>query len=145
MLLIRNNFADYFTEGRLISISLSRELFTLEQEWRPTFEHKGGMNNNSCVPNGKYILREHFRPSGKRVLLLINPDLDVYPFACDKAGRFLIEMHAGNRPEHCKGCILPGLRRETARVWDSALAMRLILEAFDRGDNQLTIKSFETG
>lgn len=122
-----------------------QEVFTLEQEWRASFEHRGGMNNNSCVPNGKYILREHWRPSGKRVLLLVNPYLDVYPFECDKPGRFLIEMHSGNKPEQCKGCILPGLRRETARVWDSRSAMQMILQAFDVGDRQLTIKSYDTG
>jgi len=113
---------------------------TVEQEWRPTAP--GGEPNNSCVPAGQYKLIPHVRPSGDKVVALINPGLGVYYQADDRpngVGRYLILIHAGNTSKDVIGCIAPGLGRSGQSVTSSRAAMKKILEYIGDDEAELTI------
>lgn len=149
MELERRTFADDFTAGVLTSPHLEEPLFTLEQEWRADTRHLGGENNNSCVPNGTYGLRPFIRPrNGLIVPLLYNSDLGVYDsedYLPPEGGRFLILMHPGNTIKDIVGCIASGIYKEhTWSVNDSRDAQALIMQAFNAGDKELIITSFDT-
>jgi hypothetical protein len=116
------------------------DLYTIEQEWRPTAP--GGEPNNSCVPAGKYQLIPHTRPNGDEVVALINPGLGVYYEAADRpngVGRYLILIHAGNYSTDIVGCIAPGLGRHDLMVTQSRDAMDFLLGYIGDDDAEITI------
>lgn len=103
-------------------------LHTVEQEWRPTAP--GGEPFNSCVPAGQYRLIPHVRPSGDRVVALVNHGLGVFYEEMDRireVGRYLILMHAGNTSDDVVGCIAPGMSRDGEFVGSSRNAMAIIM------------------
>ena len=119
-------------------------LHTVEQEWRPTAP--GGESFNSCVPAGRYELKLHVRPNGKKVVALINPGLGVYYEDLDRpggVGRYLILMHPGNTHEDVVGCISPGLGRSNQMVTSSRKAMKKIMEYIGDEEAQLLIRDAE--
>lgn len=149
MKIIRNNFAEAYTEGVWTSDFIEDDIFTLEQEWRPDKTHLGGTNDNSCVPNGTYTLRGFRRPkNGILVPMLYNKDLGVYRSKIElppEGGRFLILIHPGNRVEDVVGCICCGLWKQgPGHVGSSRDAQALIVQAFNEGDKELEIVSFDT-
>ena len=118
-------------------------LATIEQEWRPDPKRSGGESNNSCVPAGTYRLIPHTRPSGAKVLALINETLGVYYLSDDmpaQGGRFLILLHAGNSSKDVVGCIAPGLGKSGVTVTSSRLAMEKIMTYVGNDDAELTIR-----
>ena len=149
MKIVRNHFHDAYVNGLLTSDHFEDTLFSLEQEWRPAKDHLGGTNNNSCVPDGIYELIPFVRPkNGLIVPQLYNPDLGVYKFVDDlppEGGRFLNLMHPGNTPEDIEGCIACGTwLREPGWVGNSRDAQAYIMQAFNAGDRELIIESFDT-
>ena len=139
LMLQREEPTDVETMGRL---SFGDEtLHTVEQEWRPTAP--GGESFNSCVPAGRYDLRLHVRPNGKKVVALINPGLGVYyeevdrPFSC---GRYMILIHPGNTHVDVVGCISPGLGRSNQMVTNSRDAMKKLMAYIGDEDTELLIK-----
>lgn len=45
-------------------------------------------------------------------------------------GRTAVQIHRGNEPDNTKGCILPGITKDTDRVWNSKVALdKIMLEA----------------
>ena len=103
-------------------------LHTVEQEWRPTAP--GGEPFNSCVPAGQYRLIPHVRPSGDRVVALVNHGLGVFYEEMDRireVGRYLILIHAGNTSDDVVGCIAPGMSRDGEFVGSSRNAMAIIM------------------
>lgn len=83
-------------------------LATIERPWIPVPEHRGGKLRESCVPDGRYLLRHHQGPRFQDVWALINPALDVYDEPRDR-GRSAILIHAGNTVGDVVGCIAVGL------------------------------------
>lgn len=117
-----------------------KTLHTVEQEWRPTMP--GGESGNSCVPAGKYRLVPFTRPSGAKVVALINHGLGVYLNPEDRpsgVGRFLILIHAGNTSADVEGCIAPGLSRSNNFVGSSRDAMKLLMEYIGDEEAELVI------
>ncbi len=108
-------------------------LSTIERPWLPTAP--GGKPFESCIPPGDYELIPHLRPSGDRVLALINPGFGVFYQNEDRVnevGRYLILIHAGNWVEDVVGCIAPGggkaVTERGPMVTNSRNAMKLIKE-----------------
>ena len=118
-----------------------KTLHTVEQEWRPTMP--GGESNNSCVPAGRYRLIPHVRPSGRKVVALVNHGLGVYRYSEDRptglVGRFLILIHAGNTSADVVGCIAPGLSRSGNFVGSSRKAMKVLMEYIGDDEAELVI------
>lgn len=137
--LTRESSTDTETMGRLKFNGV--ELHTVEQEYRPTAP--GGEPNNSCVPAGDYKLIPHTRPSGRKVLALVNPGLGVYYQADDRpngVGRFLIMIHAGNTHKDVIGCIAPGLGRSGQMVTSSRKAMKKLMEYMGDDGGEIQIR-----
>ena len=149
MKLTRNHFHTTYTGGQLASRFFDDLLFTIEQEWRADPDHLGGTNNNSCVPNGSYELIPFIRPkNGLMVPQLVNPDLGVYKGENDvpeEGGRFLILIHPGNTVQDIVGCIASGMwKAKDNSVNDSRDAQMHVIQAFNEGDRELIIESFDT-
>lgn len=147
MKIIRNNFNEEYTEGRLYSSSIELPIFTLERPWKIDSLRPGGQNEVSCVPNGEYTLSSFLRPKNQMLVpQLVNLNLGVYRQEANlppSGGRFLILIHPGNYIEDIIGCIAPGLGREPGKVWRSQKAFAKVWAAFKDGDDMLTIKSYE--
>lgn len=91
---------------------------TIERPWMPNLA--GGLSGApflSCVSPGLYKLERFVRPSGEKVFILSNPQLDVYqrpadiPKGREAASRYLVLIHTANYVENVVGCIGPGLKR----------------------------------
>ena len=120
-------------------------LHTVEQEWRPTAP--GGESFNSCVPAGRYELRQHVRPNGKTVVALVNPGLGVYYEDLDRpfsVGRYMILIHPGNTHADVVGCIAPGLGRSGQMVTNSRDAMKKLMEYIGDEPTEILIKDAES-
>jgi len=142
LILQREEPTDVETMGRLTVSGMT--FHTVEQEWRPTAP--GGESFNSCVPAGRYELKFHVRPNGKKVVALINPGLGVYYEDLDRphsVGRYLILMHPGNTHVDVVGCISPGLGRSGQMVTSSRDAMKQIMQAIGDGPAELLIRDAE--
>lgn len=120
---------------------------TLERPWIPIDEHKGGKNFESCVPAGTYNLLQHTRSSGKVVVALENPLLDVYYRQDDvpnSGGRWKILIHSGNWVKDVVGCIAPGLSKPVGAsvpmVTHSRAAVAQIMDYIDGKDAELEIR-----
>jgi len=150
MKIIRHNSDHDFTGGHLTSEFIEPELFTLERPWIPSTTHLGGMNDVSCIPNGTYKLVPFKRPKKDNIIVpqLLNKELGVYLFEDEmppEGGRFLVLMHPGNKVVDIVGCICSGTwKQQPYEVNSSRDAQALIMQAFNEGDRELTIKSFDT-
>lgn len=86
---------------------------TIERPWIRG-PNPGGMSFESCIPDGRYELVPHTRPSGDKVVALVNPELGVWYQKADRPdvwGRYLVLIHTGNFSHDVVGCIAPGLGR----------------------------------
>ena len=109
-------------------------LATMEKPWVPHPDgHKGGKNNESCIPEGLYQIHWHERSSGAVVPALTNQDLGVWYTEHERPagiGRYLILIHAGNWSHDVIGCIAPGMSKNAPgdgpMVRHSGDAMKLI-------------------
>ena len=94
-----------------------KKFFTIERTWLPDPVCKSGRKYESCVSEGTYLLHNFTRPSGEKVFMLSNPQLDVYEFPADvpkgreNSTRTLVLIHAANFVHDVIGCIGPGLSR----------------------------------
>jgi len=98
------------------------------------------------VPDGAYELVRHARPNGDVCVALRNPALGVFyseEHLPPEGGRTLILVHAANFVSELIGCIAPGLNRTINEnrhmVTASRQAMRVVMAAFEAGDNKLEI------
>tara|TARA_R110000851_G_scaffold271829_1_gene424541 strand:- start:1010 stop:1528 length:519 start_codon:yes stop_codon:yes gene_type:complete len=114
LLLIRDFYTTKSTLGKLY---LNGELFcnTLELAW------KDNQRSVSCIPEGEYDVRIRLpRESATRdyLHLLVKEVKD----------RSYILFHIGNTPKDTKGCILVGMKRGENRIYDSRIAMDLLIK-----------------
>ena len=114
LLLIRDTFTENSTIGELF---LNGELFcdTLENPW------KDNQRNISCIPEGEYKVRLRLaRESATRDYLHL--------LVQDVPNRDWILFHRGNSAKDTSGCILVGLNSEQDVVYNSILAMNLLVK-----------------
>ena len=114
LLLIRDTFTENSTIGELF---LNGELFcdTLENPW------KDNQRNISCIPAGEYKVRlRPARQSATRdyVHLLVQ----------DVPDRSYVLFHRGNTAKDTRGCILVGKGTQQDVVYNSTLAMGLLMK-----------------
>ena len=114
LLLIRDSFSDKSTMGKLF---LNGELLcdTLENPWLDN------QKNISCIPAGEYKVRiREAKESGSRNYnhLLVQ----------EVPNRKYILFHRGNYPKDTSGCILVGFDSQQDVVYNSTLAMDLLMK-----------------
>ena len=102
MKLTRLEYTDKSTIGRL---EIGKDWWFILED--PVRQEK--IYGETAIPSGSYQIVPAYSPSMRRILplLLAVPN---YP------GIFI---HAGNQPEHTKGCLLPGKERSLDSVWRS--------------------------
>ena len=114
LLLIRDDFSEKSTLGKLF---LNGEMFcdTLELSWLDN------QRSISCIPEGEYKvrLRTAKESATRDYLHLLVQDVE---------GRSYILVHIGNYPRDTKGCILVGQSRQQDSVYNSRLAMELLIK-----------------
>jgi hypothetical protein len=114
LLLIRDTFSDKSTLGELF-INGERFCDTLENPWI------NNKKNVSCIPRGEYKVRLRLaRESATRDYLHL--------LVQDVENRSYILFHRGNYPKDTSGCILVGLGSEQDVVYNSTLAMDLVIK-----------------
>ena len=114
LLLIRDTFSDKSTIGELF-INGERFCDTLENPWI------NNKKNVSCIPRGEYKVRLRLaRESATRDYLHL--------LVQDVENRSYILFHKGNYPRDTSGCILVGLGSEQDVVYNSTLAMDLVMK-----------------
>ena len=114
LLLIRDTFSDKSTIGELF-INGERFCDTLENPWI------NNKKNVSCIPRGEYKVRLRLaRESATRDYLHLLVE--------DVENRSYILFHIGNTPKDTSGCILVGLGSEQDVVYNSTLAMDLVMK-----------------
>jgi len=114
LLLIRDTFSEKSTIGELF-LNGERICDTLENPWLDN------QRNISCIPEGEYKVRLRLpRESATReyIHLLIK----------DVPNRDFILVHRGNYPSQTQGCVLVGLSSEQDVVYNSTLAMDLLIK-----------------
>lgn len=147
MILTRNHFHKEYVEGEMTGVMIDVPIYMLEQNWTSSLDHRGGLNFESCVPNGRYDLLPYKRSNGDLVFRLIRASLNVYSTKRQArksgGGRWDILAHSANYPTEIVGCMAPGLSREPGRVWSSRDAMKILMKSFE-SIPVLVIKSYET-
>jgi len=114
LLIIRDTFSDKSTIGELF-INGERFCDTLENPWI------NNKKNVSCIPKGEYKVRLRLaRESATRDYLHLLVE--------DVENRSYILFHIGNTPKDTSGCILVGLGSEQDVVYNSTLAMDLVMK-----------------
>ena len=114
LLLIRDTFTENSTLGELF-INGERFCDTLENPW------VNNKKNVSCIPRGEYKVRLRLaRESATRDYLHL--------LVQDVENRKWILVHRGNYPKDTSGCILVGLGSEQDVVYNSTLAMDLVIK-----------------
>ena len=114
LLIIRDQFTEKSTIGKLF---LNGEKFcdTLE------LPYLDNQRSISCIPLGEYKVRlRTARESATRDYLHL--------LVQDVEGRSYILVHIGNYPKHTKGCILVGQSRKQDAVYNSRIAMELLMK-----------------
>jgi len=114
LLLIRDTFSEKSTIGELF-LNGERICDTLENPWLDN------QRNISCIPEGEYKVRLRLpRESATRhyIHLLVK----------DVSNRDYILFHRGNTAQDTRGCILVGLSSEQDVVYNSTLAMDLLIK-----------------
>jgi hypothetical protein len=114
LLLIRDTFTENSTIGELF-LNGERMCDTLENPWQEN------QRNISCIPEGEYKVRLRLaRESATRDYLHLLVE--------DVPNRDWILFHRGNSAKDTSGCILVGLNSEQDVVYNSILAMNLLVK-----------------
>ena len=114
LLIIRDTFTENSTIGELF-INGERFCDTLENPWL------NNQRNISCIPEGRYKVRLRLpRESATRDYLHL--------LVQDVPNRDYILFHIGNTAKDTSGCILVGQGSEQDVVYNSQLAMDLVIK-----------------
>lgn len=135
LLLIRQLYAPNVTLGKLHVGNLV--LCTLEEPWYADPDGPGGQKreagkDESCIPDGNYVLYQHSGHIQKNVWCFSNQALGVYRYPYDipmgqKWGRASVLIHAGNTTDDILGCCLVGLRHGELKGKPAVLESRVAL------------------
>jgi hypothetical protein len=122
----RSTIGDLELNGR-------RECYVLEDPVRPK-----KIKAHTAIPVGTY-----------RVVVTWSPRFKVMmPLLVDVPNYEGVRIHAGNRPEHTEGCLLPGRTKSVDFVGNSRVAYRALLakiqKAIKRGED-VVLDIVETG
>jgi len=131
--LIRDSYGDKETLGKFVDEVGMTMAHTIERPWIMGPD-PGGMSFESCVPDGIYQLVPHTRPSGRKVVALVNPDLGVWYQKEDRPdtwGRYLVLIHSGNYVEDIVGCVAPGATRTIANNRRMVTSSRATMDKLD--------------
>jgi len=151
MILTRFAYTPTEVQGELVA-GVHR-FFTIERPWVPG-PNLGGVNFESCIPDGDYTAEPYRRQNGDWSIRLVNPALGVYrtrDSRPDGRGRWACLIHIGNYAHDVVGCIAPGfdrgvrwstkLRRSAPWVGPSGAAMEELLGYFRQsGDRTLSVR-----
>lgn len=151
--LVRWAYGSTFTLGSLL-VGGDFQVATLERPWIPdpdTDAELAGKENESCVPDGEYLLRPHISekyPADEWAYALINPELGVYYSDIDipkgqRFGRSRILIHPANYVRQLQGCIAPGRKHNFTvepTVQDSVPAMNMLRAALGKATHRLVIR-----
>lgn len=104
----------YLPTATLGLLRIGAEQFeTIERPWVPDPDGPGGEAQQSCIPDGRFVLRPWQSPKFGPVYLFEAPDLGVYATerpAGAKYGRTHCLLHAANQVSELLGCVAPGMR-----------------------------------
>ena len=122
LILLRDSYTTKSTIGKLF---LNGEMFcdTLELAW------KDNQTSISSIPLGSYAARLRLAAeSGSRdyMHLLVK----------DVPDRKYILFHIGNTPKDTRGCILVGMKRGKDRIYESTIAMQLLIKEIQNLGNK---------
>lgn len=120
----------------------------IERPWIPDPDGPGGEAQQSCIPDGRYILRPWESPKFGPVYLFEAHELGVYATekpAGAKYGRTHVLLHAANEVAELLGCVAPGMRAGilNGKHWlhESRKALARISELLGRTDvHSVTIR-----
>tara|TARA_R110002012_G_scaffold318122_1_gene535686 strand:+ start:3052 stop:3534 length:483 start_codon:yes stop_codon:yes gene_type:complete len=114
LLIIRDTFSENSTIGELF-VNGERFCDTLELPW------KNNVRNISCIPDGEYNVRLRYpRESATRDYLHL--------LVQEVPSRDYILFHRGNSADDTSGCILVGQGSQQDIVYNSTLAMDLLIK-----------------
>lgn len=121
---------------------------TIEKPWVPDPDGPGGEAQQSCIPDGRFVLRPWESPKFGPVYLFESAELGVYPTdkpAGAKYGRTHVLLHAANEAADLLGCVAPGMRAGIVDgkhwVYESRRALARISELLGRSDvHSVTIR-----
>lgn len=124
------------------------KLQTIERPWIPSSNGgHGGEPFKSCVPPGLYKLERWTRPSGEKVFIMTNPQLDIYGLERDipesrrGIARDLCLIHTANYVHDVLGCVGPGLKRYfDAREWMVTESKNAMIALRNTVGNDLDLK-----
>ena len=125
----RYSYTREYTEGRLYTTVTGERApicWTIERPWQDN------KPNVSCIPEGVYDLRQHKRPNGDNVYLIVGNSCCAYPHQLDAEHgitRWGIQIHPANHPDQVEGCIAPGLEQRRGHVLSSRDAMKALHRA----------------
>lgn len=152
--LVRWAYASGFTLGTMLAGD--SKLATIERPWIPdpdTSTGLAGKENESCVPDGEYVLRPHYsdkypEDTGCWAYALVNHALGVYYSDTDipkgqRYGRSKVLIHPANYVRQLQGCIAPGLRHHfnvEPTVQDSTNAMNVLRALLGKATHRLIIR-----
>lgn len=122
---------------------------TIERPWVPDPDGPGGQAQQSCIPDGRYVLRPWDSPKFGAVYLFEAPELGVYATAVpagQRYGRTHVLLHAANEVRELLGCVAPGMRAGIVDgkhwVYESRRALERISELLGRVDvHSVTIRA----
>lgn len=122
-------------------------LATLERPWLPNPMGAGGLQRQSCVPDGAYQVTPYTSARFSDVYKLQAPGLGVYPDTLPPGqdwGRVAILMHAGNAVEDVIGCVAVGLSHFVSggqhQILRSQMALAQLRLAIGKAATTLTIQ-----
>lgn len=130
----------YLPAATLGELRVGGEVFrTIERPWVPDPDGPGGQARESCIPDGRYLLRPWESPKFGPVYLFEAPELGVYATerpAGALFGRTHVLLHAANAVEELLGCMAPGMRAGIVEgkhwVYESRRALARVSELLGR-------------
>lgn len=130
----------YLRAATLGVLRIGAEVFaTIELPWVRDPDGPGGEARQSCIPDGRYVLRPWQSPKFGAVYLFEAPELGVYATerpAGQLFGRTHCLLHAANEAAELLGCMAPGMRAGIVEgdhwVFESRRALARIGELLGR-------------
>lgn len=122
----------YLPDCTLGTLSVGSLLLqTIERPWIKNPEGQGGMPDESCVPDGTYVVSPYSSAKFPNVFQLVSYPCGVFEHTIpqgQKWGRTHVLIHAANRAKELNGCIAVGMRAWISEGEHAVLESRKALE-----------------